>query len=297
MEMQQVRYFLAVARTLNFTRAAEQCNVSQPALTRAIKLLENELGGDLIRREGRLSHLTDLGQRMLPLLEQCHESALTAKAVASSLKRGELATLNVAVASSVDIALLMPALSEMYGAFPDLLLKLKRGDTKAVRHMLEKGAVDIAIGGPFGDSSERLDSWRMFDDYFDIVVSAEHVFARANVAALEPARLREQRLLLHKGVDATESEAERLTRAGVSLINVHEVDSLADLETLVRAGFWIGLTLASALRTNGIRHLHIESLDIRRPVGVSTMCGRPRSPEATTLLNLLRGADWSTVHD
>ena len=43
MEMHQVRYFLAVARTLNFTREAEECNVAQPSLTRAIKLLEGEL--------------------------------------------------------------------------------------------------------------------------------------------------------------------------------------------------------------------------------------------------------------
>ena len=51
MEMQQVRYFLALARTLNFTRAAEQSNVSQPALTRAIQQLEHELGGPLFHRE------------------------------------------------------------------------------------------------------------------------------------------------------------------------------------------------------------------------------------------------------
>src|SRR3974390_1125067 len=98
MEMQQVRYFLAVAQTLNFTRAAEQCNVSQPALTRAIKLLEGELGGELIRREGRVSHLTDLGKRMFPLLKQCYDSALNAKALATSFKKGEVAALNVAVA-------------------------------------------------------------------------------------------------------------------------------------------------------------------------------------------------------
>ena len=51
MEMHQVRYFLAVTRTLNFTRAADECNVTQPSLTRAIKQLEGELGGDLFRRE------------------------------------------------------------------------------------------------------------------------------------------------------------------------------------------------------------------------------------------------------
>ncbi len=50
MEMHQVRYFLAVAEKLNFTRAAEQCGVTQPALTRAIKSLEEELGGLLFHR-------------------------------------------------------------------------------------------------------------------------------------------------------------------------------------------------------------------------------------------------------
>ena len=75
MEMHQIRYFLAAARTLNFTRAAEECNVAQPSLTRAIQQLEEELGGDLFRRERKLSHLTDLGQRMLPLMQQCYDMA------------------------------------------------------------------------------------------------------------------------------------------------------------------------------------------------------------------------------
>ena len=60
--MHQIRYFLAVSETLNLTRAAERCNVAQPSLTRAIKALETELGGEVLRRERALSHLTDLGQ-------------------------------------------------------------------------------------------------------------------------------------------------------------------------------------------------------------------------------------------
>ena len=69
MEMHQVRYFLAVSRTQNFTRAAEECNVTQPSLTRAIKQLEYELGGDLFFRERPASQLTELGQRMRPFLQ------------------------------------------------------------------------------------------------------------------------------------------------------------------------------------------------------------------------------------
>src|SRR5215216_1657080 len=86
MEMHQVRYFLAVTRTLNFTRAAEECNVAQPSLTRAIKQLEAELGGDLFRRERPRAIMTELGERMLPLLRQCYDSAISARTLASSIK-------------------------------------------------------------------------------------------------------------------------------------------------------------------------------------------------------------------
>ena len=68
MELQQARYVLAVAETQNFTRAAETCHVTQPALTRAIQRLESELGGDLIVRERKRTQLTDLGKLVLPEL-------------------------------------------------------------------------------------------------------------------------------------------------------------------------------------------------------------------------------------
>src|SRR5262245_57301448 len=97
MEMHQVRYFLAVSRTLNFTRAAEQCNVAQPSLTRAIRQLESELGGDLFRRERPQAQLTELGQRMLPLLRQCYDSAVGSRSLASSLKSGEVGALRLAL--------------------------------------------------------------------------------------------------------------------------------------------------------------------------------------------------------
>jgi DNA-binding transcriptional LysR family regulator len=97
MEMHQIRYFLALSETLNFTQAAERCNVTQPTLTRAIRVLEIELGGELLRRERTFSHLTDLGQRMLPLMRQCYESAVAVRTVAHSIRKGETAPLSLAV--------------------------------------------------------------------------------------------------------------------------------------------------------------------------------------------------------
>ena len=65
MEMFQVRYVLAAAKLLNFTKAAAQCNVSQPALTKAVKTLEAELGAPVFHREGKRVLLSDFGRSLL----------------------------------------------------------------------------------------------------------------------------------------------------------------------------------------------------------------------------------------
>jgi len=93
-------------------RAADECNVTQPSLTRAIKQLEAELLGDLFRRE-RPTQLTELGQRMHPLLKQCYEAAAGARALASSFKSGEIGAVRIVLTHSVDLSLLIPFLNQI----------------------------------------------------------------------------------------------------------------------------------------------------------------------------------------
>ncbi len=127
MEMHQVRYFLAVARELNFTRAAEECNVAQPSLTRAIRQLEGELGGDLFRRERPHAQLTELGQRMLPHLRQCYDSAMNARSLAAAIKKGEVGSLRLALSATIDPSLVTSHVVELGKMFSSLDLKLLRG--------------------------------------------------------------------------------------------------------------------------------------------------------------------------
>src|SRR4029453_10951985 len=101
MEMHQIRYFLAVCNTLNSTRAAEQCHVTQPALTRAIQKLEEELGGLLFRRERHLTHLTDLGLLMKPHFGQVLSETDAARSTASSFLKLERATLKLGVMCTI----------------------------------------------------------------------------------------------------------------------------------------------------------------------------------------------------
>src|SRR5262245_48871589 len=177
MEMHHVRYFLAVARTLNFTRAAEECNVAQPSLTRAIKQLEGELGGELFRRERPQAQLTELGQRMLPLLRQCFDSALGARSLASSLRSGEVASLKLALSRTIDLGLVIPHLMELTRHFKGLELKFLRGTAAEIIEILKRGAAELALAAAVGEAWERLDSWPLFSERFLLMASSQHRLA------------------------------------------------------------------------------------------------------------------------
>ncbi|HZZ90879.1 MAG TPA: LysR family transcriptional regulator [Caulobacteraceae bacterium] len=290
--MQQVRYFLSLASTLNFTRAAEQCNVTQPALTRAIKGLEEELGGELIRREGRLSHLTELGQRMLPLLQQCYEGAASAKALARSVAAGDTASLAVGVSRTINVELLMGCLTELYGAFPSLQLKIRRGSASQIIEMLKSGEVELAVAGPLDGAWERLDAWPLFSEEFELVVGADHPLAGRNEDRIDGDMLQGERFLIQVGSEMAEQQIARLNAGGVPTSNAHEVETDRDMTALLEANLGIALAPASAPKSAKLRRLRLSSLDLRRSVSVYAAAGRRRPVEAGTLLNLLRATDW-----
>jgi LysR family transcriptional regulator, hydrogen peroxide-inducible genes activator len=101
MEMQQLRYFVAVARTGNFSRAAEQCHVSQPSLSQQILKLEDDLGERLFDRMKRMAKLTSHGEAFLRHAVRILEEVDAAKreaADAQALLRG---TLSGGVANNV----------------------------------------------------------------------------------------------------------------------------------------------------------------------------------------------------
>jgi DNA-binding transcriptional LysR family regulator len=293
MEMQQVRYFLAVSRTLNFTRAAEECNVTQPALTRAIKQLEDELGGELIRREGRNSHLTDLGNRMRPLLQQCYDSALTAKSLATKLSKGEVSSLSIAVSHTLDLDLLLGALGEVQRAFAGLQLRVRRGTGVEICEMLKSGDVELAISGPLGAGWERIDAWPMFTEDYDLIVGADDSLASLDCPDLDVQLVKESRLLLYAGCDPAELGHDAVEAQGLSYAGSHQVDSVRDLETLIAAKFGFGIMPASTMKSPRVRHLRCSALDLKRTVAIYSVAGRARSREAGALLNLLRSTDWA----
>ncbi|MET0568233.1 MAG: LysR family transcriptional regulator [Hyphomicrobiaceae bacterium] len=294
MEMHQIRYFLAVAQTLNFTRAAEQCNVSQPALTRAIQQLEDELAGPLIRREGKLSHLTDLGQRMLPLMQRCYQSALSAKSLATSMRKGAAASLALALSPTVDIGLLVSPLVELQRAFPAMQLNLYRGNAEAVAERLKKGEVDLALAGPLQQDWDRLDTWALFQDPFAIVAHRSHPLGARN--KIEAGDVKGVPVLLNPDCEYAKHTSQHLNQLNIEIGRGHQIRSQHDLIALLEGNLGIGiLPRSTSIRHDTLQQIPIAGFDFNREVFLYGVAGRQRSTVADALIKLLRARDWTQV--
>jgi DNA-binding transcriptional LysR family regulator len=291
MEMHQVRYFLAVARALNFTRAAEECHVAQPSLTRAIRQLEGELGGDLFRRERPQAQLTELGQRMLPLLKQCYDSAISARSLASAIKKGEVGSLRLAVAQTIDPSLVTPHVVELGKLFQGLELKILRGNGEEVLGYLKQGDVELGIAAEIGDEWERLDSWPLFTEDFHLLVNSMHAFAARPTVSLDD--LRQERLMIRTYGDSTEKLLDLLRAREFDVTRFHEVSADGDLLSLLEAGVGVALTPRSTQSPATLVRISVEDLALERTVSLYGVAGRQRTAVASAMMKMLRAYDWS----
>ena len=178
--MHQIRYFLAVCETLNFTRAAETCNVSQPSLTRAIKGLEDELGGPLFRRERNNTHLTGLGEMMRPHLTQVLIETDAAKERAKSFAKLDDVELKLGMMCTIGPRRFIPFLQSFRERHPKVNLTVEDGASDKLQERLAGGQLDVAVYGQPEEIDERFHARRLYDERFVIGVGPGHHFEKQN---------------------------------------------------------------------------------------------------------------------
>jgi DNA-binding transcriptional LysR family regulator len=144
MELHQIRYFLALCDELNFTRAAQRCGVAQSSLTRAIKALETELGDALFHRERANTHLSRLGHRVKPFLEQAHSHVEAAKRQAQDFVRLQSGTLRLGLMCTMAPAHLIELMEAMH-AHADIRLQIATAPAKVLQERLVAEDIDAAI--------------------------------------------------------------------------------------------------------------------------------------------------------
>jgi DNA-binding transcriptional LysR family regulator len=178
MEMHQIRYFLAVCSERNFTRAARLCHVSQPSLTRAIKLLEAEFGGFLFRREHANSHLTELGEIVRPHLQEVWAQSHAAIAQAHEFAAVSRSRLRIGIMSTIAPTLLAGLLARMRRQRGTIELQIIDGSASDLQDQLLGGQIVAAIYcKPEQKADSRFTRIAMFREQMQIALPRTHRLA------------------------------------------------------------------------------------------------------------------------
>lgn len=290
MEMQQIRYFLAAAQELNFTRAAAKCRVSQPSLTRAIGLLESELGGDLFRRERNLTHLTELGRRMLPLLTKAIEGAEQAAQLAKSIGAGKVASLCLALPEGVSLDPFVPHLLQLAKTFPEFDFKIRRGILADLRERLREGDVDLMIGPKPEEDWERFEYWPLFQRSFRLVFRADHPLAQQETIHAQD--LLGAQVLQRPYCGISTEVCARLALSGVNLASALEFARDEDLLTFLGASQCIAILPNDPLIGTELTARKLEGAEIGNHLHAITVFGRQRGAALNLFIAQLRAAAW-----
>ena len=161
MEMHQIRYFLAVCEHAGFSRAAEACGVTQPALTTAVKHLEQEIGGALFYREGRRLVLSEVGRLVKPHLEKLSGEKDAALEAARNFRLLRSTPLRIGVMPTIGPARISDYLALFRNAHPGIETTVSEAPLERLLRLLEDNALDLALasapeGLPDGFRGEHL---------------------------------------------------------------------------------------------------------------------------------------------
>lgn len=180
MELRHVRYFLAVAEELNFTRAARRIGIGQPPLSNQIRDLENEIGAPLFRRMPHGVELTEAGQVFLPEARALLTKAEQAKSLALRAARGELGRLRVGFTGSAAFSPIVPSSVRSFRrAYPEIDLTLEEAHTTRLLERLGAEELDAVFIRPGNADPPSFRSHALAEEAMVIVLPSGHPLAEA----------------------------------------------------------------------------------------------------------------------
>ena len=291
MEMHQVRYFRALCEELNFSRAAERCHVSQPALSRAIAQLESELGGHLFHRERGNVHLTELGRIVRPHLDEIGAHALSAASRARDHVGRHRVRLKLGIMCTIAPAQLVDFISEFRASHPSIDLDIIDASAADLDRDLIMGDLEAAIYCmPEKTRDERLHYLALFREQVMIVVHPLHRLAELD--AVRVADLRNEhyleRIKCEFGV-VGDRVFEDLDVGGETVYR-------SDRDDWVLAMAAAGLGYAFMPR-HLVSHPRVVALPLVEPefwreVSLVTVRGRAHSPTVGALIEVAMRSSW-----
>ena len=290
MEMHQIRYFLAAARALSFTRAAEQCHVSQPALTTAVKKLEAELGGPLFFREANRLQLTALGRQMEPMLTQVLDRAEAAQNAAESLRLLNQAPVRVGVIPTLGPVRLARFLADFERGHPGVEVAIREGRAHELREWLDRDDLDAAILNPI---DVAMESWRieeLYTERYVVLLPPGHALQERDALSLQD--LSQQAYVDRLACEMRERVMAACGEMGVELYARYRSEREDWVQAMVAAGLGFAFMPEYAITHPGTIQRALASPAVARSIALATMPGRQQSPAVTTFVRAARSHRW-----
>ena len=176
MEMQQIRYFLAVCDQGSITHAAQLTYVSQPSLTQAIKKLEDEMGGALFTRAHSGCQLTPLGRMVEANLRKIYRDLQATKAEAIRFTRLNTIPLRIGLMTTIGAQRLSPCLAGYQQDFPNIELELIIDSEATLLKQLDSGLLDIVISAPTQTLASPYQSTLLYEERYVVAFNTTHRF-------------------------------------------------------------------------------------------------------------------------
>lgn len=290
MELQQIRYFLAIREHGSFSRAAGECLVSQPALTAAIKKLETEVGSPLFYREGKRLVLTQLGRLLEPAFDKALGGTQTAHEIAHNFKLLRQAPLRIGVMSTIGPVRLARFLESFHRQHPGVELTVHDAALPALLHGMESGDLDLAVVStpqPLGDTFR----WEpLYIEPYVVVFAPGHRLER-----LERIRLADV-----NGEAYVDRLACELRETVMAICGQRKVELYAAfrseredwVESMALAGLGFAFMPRYSVRLGGLRQRPLIDPVVERTVLIADVRGRQRPPAAKLFVEGLRTFRW-----
>lgn len=292
MELNDIRYFLASCETLNFTRAAELCGVSTPTITRSVQKLEEEFGGQLFRRERRLTHLTDLGRLVQRHLAEAQSAAEAARAEAGRYAKTE-ARLRIGVIATMPAAHLVGFLKHLRERAPELDLDIWESHCADLGAALETGEVDIALMS-LPDYPETMRPAPLFREPYFVAFAPGHRFEAMNAVPMREFEGEDYVKRLHCEFPSNFVKLGLAKPYGA--VRVRYATEREDwVQSMVAAG--LGMTLMPQFLPvlPGIELRRIVEPEVHRTISIVTRAGRRHSAPVAKALEAARTMTWPSL--
>jgi len=238
MDIRQLQYFLLVSEHGGFSAAAMSSGVGQPAISRQIKLLEEEVGAPLFLRHGRGIALTEAGHRLLDHARAIIDRMETAKADLAEVNNTVAGEIVLGLPASIGSTLTAPLLKRFMSSYPSVKLSVVEGLSGHLHEWLLRGDVDLAAVYLPSVSSELV-SERLSSDQIFLVGSSENGL---NAETIDFENVLSLPLILTSQLHSLRREIDLLAKKHDFKINVRcEVDSISSIKDLVAEGYGYAL--------------------------------------------------------